>query len=96
MRPYATEWTFKLRPNVKFHNGQPLTADDVVYTLKRIQDPKTDSPVRPTIAMVSEIEAVDPLTVRMKLSQPFADLPIQLTDYRHARTQRRTYWIALV
>lgn len=78
----ATEWTFKLRPNVKFHNGQPLTADDVVYTLKRIQDPKTDSPVRPTIAMVSEIEAVDPLTVRMKLSQPFADLPIQLTDYR--------------
>jgi peptide/nickel transport system substrate-binding protein len=78
----ATEWTFKLRPNVKFHNGQPLTAADVVYTLARIQDPKTDSPVRPTIAMISSMEAVDPLTVKMTLSQPFADLPLQLTDYR--------------
>jgi len=78
----ATEWTFKLRPNVKFHNGQSLTAEDVIYTLKRIQDPKTDSPARTTIAMISEIDAVDPLTIRMKLSQPFADLPIQLTDYR--------------
>jgi peptide/nickel transport system substrate-binding protein len=78
----ATEWTFKLRPNVKFHDGRALTAEDVVYTLRRIQDPKTDSPVRPSIAMISDMAAVDPLTVRMTLSQPFADLPLQLTDYR--------------
>ncbi len=78
----ADEWTFKLRANVRFHDGKALTADDVVYTLRRIQDPKTDSPVRPVIAMISEIDAVDATTVRMKLSQPFADLPLQLTDYR--------------
>ena len=78
----ATEWTFKLRANVKFHDGKALTADDVVYTLRRIQDPKTDSPVRPLIAMISEIDAADATTVRMKLGQPFADLPLQLTDYR--------------
>lgn len=78
----ATEWTFRLRPNVRFHDGRPLTSADVVYTLKRIQDPKTDSPVRPTIAMISAMEAVDALTVKMTLSQPFADLPLQLTDYR--------------
>ena len=29
----GTVWTFKLRPGVTFHNGQPMTADDVVYTL---------------------------------------------------------------
>jgi peptide/nickel transport system substrate-binding protein len=78
----ATEWTFKLRPNVKFHNGKAFSADDVVYTLKRIQDPKEDSPVRPVIAMISEVAAVDPLTVKMTLKQPFAELPLQLTDYR--------------
>jgi len=78
----ATVWTFRLRPNVRFHDGRPFTAADVVYTLRRIQDPRTDSPVRPTIAMISAIEAVDPLTVRMTLGEPFADLPLQLTDYR--------------
>lgn len=78
----ANEWTFRLRPNVKFHNGQPLTAEDVVYSLRRIQDPKTDSPVRPTISMITELEVVDALTVRMKLKEAFADLPLQLTDYR--------------
>ncbi len=78
----ATEWTFRLRSGVRFHDGRAFTAEDVVYTLKRIQDPKTDSPVRPTIAMISDIAAVDPLTVRMTLSQPFADLPLQLTDHR--------------
>ena len=78
----ADEWTFKIRSNVKFHNGQALTAEDVVYSLRRIQDPKTDSPVRPTISMITEMEVVDPLTVKMKLKEAFADLPLQLTDYR--------------
>ena len=36
-------WTFKLRPGVKFHNGQPMTADDVVYTFKQLSDPKNAS-----------------------------------------------------
>jgi peptide/nickel transport system substrate-binding protein len=78
----ATEWTFKLRPGVKFHDGKPFTSADVVYSLKRIQDPKEDSPVRSVITMISSIEAADPLTVTLKLSMPFAELPLQLTDYR--------------
>ena len=78
----ATEWTFKLRPNVKFHNGQALTADDVVYSFRRIQDPKLDSPVRSVIAIVDAIDAIDALTVKMKLKSSFADLPLILTDYR--------------
>ena len=36
-------WTFKLRPNVKFHNGSAMTADDVVYTFKQLSDPKNAS-----------------------------------------------------
>ncbi len=78
----ATEWTFKLRQSVKFHDGTDFDANDVLYTLGRVQDPELDSPARSTIKMVEKIEAVDSHTVRMKLSAPYADLPLQLMDYR--------------
>lgn len=78
----ATEWTFKLRPNVKFHDGKPFTAEDVVYSFARVQDEKFGSPARATIAMIKSVEAVDPLTVKMTLTEAFADLPLILTDYR--------------
>ena len=39
----GTVWTFKLRPGVTFHNGQPMTADDVVYTFQQLSDPKNAS-----------------------------------------------------
>ncbi len=78
----ATEWTFKLREGVKFHDGTDFDAGDVVYTLEHVRDPEFDSPAASVIAMVDTIEAVDPLTVKMTLSAPYADLPLQLMDYR--------------
>jgi peptide/nickel transport system substrate-binding protein len=78
----ATEWTFKLREGVRFHNGKPFTAADAAYSLKRVQDPKLDSPARSAISMVSRIDAVDATTLKLTLSAPFADLPLILTDYR--------------
>src|ERR1700758_994046 len=39
----ADVWTFKIRQGVKFHNGQPLTADDVVYTYKQQTNPKSSA-----------------------------------------------------
>lgn len=78
----GTEWTFKLRDGVSFHNGKAFTAADVVYSLGRVQDPKIASPARSTIGMVSKIEAVDPKTVKFTLTAPYADLPLVFTDYR--------------
>ncbi|MCZ6863313.1 MAG: ABC transporter substrate-binding protein [Alphaproteobacteria bacterium] len=78
----ATEWTFKLRGGVKFHDGSDFDAGDVVYSLEHVRDPERDSPAASVIAMVDKIEAVDPLTVKMTLSAPYADLPLQLMDYR--------------
>ncbi len=78
----ATEWTFKLRSGVRFHNGKPFTATDAAYSLRRVQDPKLDSPARAAIGMVSRIDVVDPLTLKFTLTGSFADLPLILTDYR--------------
>ena len=78
----ATEWVFKLREGVKFHDGSDFDAADVVYSLEHVRDPEFDSPAASVIAMVDTIEAVDRLTVRMTLSGPYADLPLQLMDYR--------------
>src|SRR5262249_31015522 len=42
--PDATSWVVRVRPGVTFHNGKPLTADDVIYSLKRIVNPKAPLP----------------------------------------------------
>src|ERR1700680_3609882 len=56
-------WTFHLRPEVKFHNGKPFDASDVVFTFTRILDKDVGSVLRVNFAMVTDIEAPDPLTV---------------------------------
>jgi len=67
-------YTFHLRPNVKFHNGQPLTADDVKYSIDRVLDPKTASPWLSWLSSIKETRIVDPLTVQMNLDTPYPDL----------------------
>ncbi|WP_246708830.1 MULTISPECIES: ABC transporter substrate-binding protein [Bradyrhizobium] len=70
-------YTFRLRQGVKFHNGASMTADDVVWSLKRWLDPATQwrclSEFSATgIARIEKIEAPDPLTVAITLDQPTA------------------------
>lgn len=64
------EWTFKLRKNVKFHDGSPFSADDVVFTINRILADKV-TPVRTFIRLVESVEKIDDHTVRFKLIQPY-------------------------
>jgi peptide/nickel transport system substrate-binding protein len=71
-------WTFTLRPNVKFHNGQPLTADDVVYTFQQLANPKNASNALSTFTGVlspSGVRAVDPTTVEFHLESPNGNFP---------------------
>jgi peptide/nickel transport system substrate-binding protein len=78
----ATEWTLKLRSGVTFHDGSAFDAADVLYTLNRVLDPENKSPARSAIKMIEKIEAPDSMTVKFSLSTPFADMPLQLMDYR--------------
>jgi peptide/nickel transport system substrate-binding protein len=67
-------YIFRLRPNVKFHNGQTMTAADVKYSLERVLNPKTAAPFRTWLASINEIRVVDPLTVEANLGAPYPDL----------------------
>lgn len=78
----ATEWTFKLREGVTFHDGSTFDAQDVVYSLDRIKDPALESPVTSMLEYIESVTAVDPLTVQIKLSAANADFLTALQDDR--------------
>ncbi len=62
--------TFKLKSGVTWHDGSPLTAADVVHSLKRVQDKAVGSPFAPQLVAVSNVEAVDDLTAKLTLANP--------------------------
>lgn len=67
-------WTFHLRPGVTFHDGSPLTASDVAFSINRIKDPAIASPRSDDFGVVESIDVVDDLTVVFNLTQPYAPL----------------------
>ncbi len=69
--PDDLTWVFNLRPNVTFQNGDPFTAEDVKFTFDTILDPDFASPSRSFYTPITNIEVVDPLTVKFTLDQPY-------------------------
>ncbi len=86
-----TTWVFKLRANAKFSNGEPITAEDFVYGIRRFVDPKTASPYAVTFGNfllngldvaqgkkpVTElgVKALDKLTLELKTFDPINYMP---------------------
>jgi peptide/nickel transport system substrate-binding protein len=80
----VTKWTVRLKPDIEFHDGKPLTADDVIYTLKRIVNPK--APLLGATGYktldTNNIKKLDKLTVEIPFHQPFAAFPqVQATYF---------------
>ena len=68
---------FKLREGVKFHNGDPVTAEDVIYSIKRCADNEgsaIDSSLVSAFSVISDVQATDDKTVVLTLKQPDLEL----------------------
>lgn len=65
-------YIFELREDVTFHDGEPLTAEDVVFTYETILDPAFGSPHKERVDAIETIEAVDEYTVKIVIDEPHA------------------------
>jgi peptide/nickel transport system substrate-binding protein len=76
-----TTWEFKLRQGVRFHDGSPFDAQDVVATIKRAPNvPNSPSSFGLYTKAIKEVIVVDPHTVRLKTATPHALLPNDLSS----------------
>jgi peptide/nickel transport system substrate-binding protein len=73
----ATEWTIRLRPGLKFHDGKPVTANDVAFSLKRVANPKAPLPGALTLGALdlNNFKVMDDRTLRIPMTRPFSVLP---------------------
>ena len=76
----ATEYTFKIRKGVEFHDGSPLTADDVVWSMNRHLGEDSPSVAKALFGTVKEWKKVDSHTVTAVLNSPDSDLPAKLGE----------------
>src|SRR5881409_2881376 len=89
-RPYLTRgwrWsdggralTFRLRTDVRWHDGTPTTARDVVWTLEAARDPATGYPRFAELQTLASVAALDDSTVELRFTRPAGELPDVLTD----------------
>ncbi len=77
----ATQWVFKLRKGVQFHDGKELTAADVVYSLNQHRGEGSTSGAQGYLQVVADIKASDTHEVTFDLSAGSADLPYIVSDY---------------
>jgi peptide/nickel transport system substrate-binding protein len=73
-----TTWEFELRPDVRFHDGTPFTADDVVFSIERARAETSD--FRHYVDGITAIEAIDDRTVRITTAGPDPSLWLKLAE----------------
>ena len=74
-------WELKLKPGITFHNGEPLDAAAVTFSIEHIKNPDTGSQIAGNFAVIESVEEVDELTARLHLSAPAPWLPSQLAPW---------------
>ena len=75
-----TEWRFMLRKNVKFHDGSPFTAEDVVFSFERVKE--SNSSMSIYVNGIKEIKKVDDFTIEVVLDKPVPILLRNIVDFR--------------
>ncbi len=78
----ATEWTFKLREDVTWHDGSKFTADDAVYSMNRHLGEDSTSVIKAVLDSVKEWKKTGPHEIKAVMNTPNADLPTLLGVYQ--------------
>ncbi|MEA2529011.1 MAG: peptide/nickel transport system substrate-binding protein [Thermomicrobiales bacterium] len=80
----AINWTFKLRAGATFHDGSPITSEEVKLTIERVQNPATSATglIKRTVDLITAVETPDPATVKIQLSGPAANFPQMIADVK--------------
>lgn len=89
--PDGLKWTFYLKKGVKFHDGKPLTAHDVKWTIDKIIDPKTGSPAKSDFKAVKKVNVKDDHTVEIVLHHPFPNLLFVLSNTAAGIASKEAY-----
>ncbi len=76
-----TTWQFKLRKDVKFHDGSPLTPKDVKFSFERIVDPNEKTLIATTFTTIDHVDIVDDSTVNFVTKKPDPLIPQRLATY---------------
>jgi len=76
------ETTYKLKPNLTWHDGTPLTADDFVFAWKVYSTPALGQATSPPISQMEEVTAPDPRTVTIRWRQPYAEASVMNEDFQ--------------
>lgn len=87
----ATEWTFKIRKGIVFHDGAPLTTSDIIFSILRHKEDRVASSAKPLVQNVKEIVADGPDTIVVKLAAPDADLPVLIGTFQFTIVKNGTY-----
>jgi len=74
-----TTWELKLRRGVKFHNGEPFTAESVKFSFERVLNPEQKSPLRGSFTWAKSVDVVDDHTVRITTVKPYPVIHEMLT-----------------
>lgn len=80
----AKTLTMVLRTNVKFHDGTPMTSDDVKFTFERILDEKTGAAARANFALIDKMDTPDAKTIAFTFKTPNGAFPAALTSLNAA------------
>ena len=78
----ATVWTIRLRSGVTFHNGQDVTADDLIYSINRVVNPKAPGEAANALhgIIASGMKKLDNLTITVPFAKPYSILPESLAS----------------
>src|SRR3984885_6560931 len=78
----ATVWTIRLRKGGEFHNGKPLTADDLIYSINRVINPKSPGEAANALSgiIANKIKKLDNLTITVPFSKPYSTFPQSLAN----------------